>query len=143
MEGRPWDVPGRGDPREHRERREAPLPEGLAEQDPRRLVVDPHVDADGFPLGLQRLLEDLLPHDIVWRNKEQFDEGSGTVDMLQEIIKTAAAEIDPVEYAARYPQDRLRSAEECYYHKLLVEAYEKPEVVLRNVGRWHNREEEG
>jgi asparagine synthase (glutamine-hydrolysing) len=92
---------------------------------------------------LRKAVEDLLPHDIVWRNKEQFDEGSGTVDMLQEIIKTAAAEIDPVEYAARYPQDRLRSAEECYYHKLLVEAYEKPEVVLRNVGRWHNREEEG
>ncbi len=92
---------------------------------------------------LRKAVEDLLPHDIVWRNKEQFDEGSGTVDMLQEIIETAAASIDPVEYAARYPQDRLRSAEECYYHKLLVEAYEKPEVVLRNVGRWHDREEKG
>jgi asparagine synthase (glutamine-hydrolysing) len=85
---------------------------------------------------LRKAVEDLLPHDIVWRNKEQFDEGSGTVDMLNELIKTASAGIDPQSYAAQYPDDHLQSAEECLYHKLLVESYKHPHIVLSNVGRW-------
>jgi asparagine synthase (glutamine-hydrolysing) len=85
---------------------------------------------------LRKAVEDLLPHDIVWRNKEQFDEGSGTVDMLNALIQSAASGINPTTYAAQYPEDNLQSAEECFYHKLLVESYTKPHVVLRNVARW-------
>lgn len=85
---------------------------------------------------LRKAVEDLLPHDIVWRDKAQFDEGSGTVDLLQNLIQSAAEDIDPVAYAAQYPQDQLRSAEECFYHKLLVDGFEKPQAVLSNVGRW-------
>ena len=32
---------------------------------------------------LRKACEDLLPPEIVWRTKEQFDEGSGTVDLLR------------------------------------------------------------
>ena len=88
---------------------------------------------------LRKAVEDLLPSDIVWRDKEQFDEGSGTVDLLDPLIKTAAAGIDVEAYRAQYPHTRLRSAEECFYHKLLVESFEKPEVVLKNVARWSER----
>jgi asparagine synthase (glutamine-hydrolysing) len=85
---------------------------------------------------LRQACADLLPPEIIWRDKEQFDEGSGTVDLLPELIRSAAASIDPLAYAARYPEDRLRSAEECFYHQLLVDGYSRPEVVLQNVGRW-------
>lgn len=85
---------------------------------------------------LRKAVEDLLPHDIVWRKKEQFDEGSGTVDLLESVLQAATAGIDAAAYAAQYPNDRLRSAEECLYHKLLVESFEKPHVILENVGRW-------
>lgn len=85
---------------------------------------------------LRKATEDLLPDDIVWRNKEQFDEGSGTVDLLQEVLHSAAAHIDLDAYRARYPEDRLRSVEECLYHSYLAERFEQPERVLRNVGRW-------
>jgi asparagine synthase (glutamine-hydrolysing) len=85
---------------------------------------------------LRKAVEDLLPSDIIWRNKEQFDEGSGTVDLLIDIIKQSATDIDPVAYAKRYPNDRLRSREECFYHKLLVDSFQRPERVLKNVGRW-------
>jgi asparagine synthase (glutamine-hydrolysing) len=85
---------------------------------------------------LRKATEDLLPHDIVWRIKEQFDEGSGTIDLLKQVLHEEAADIDFESYAAQYPEDRLRSVEECYYHKLLCNAYSKPHNVLKNVGRW-------
>ncbi|MCB0208500.1 MAG: asparagine synthetase B, partial [Anaerolineae bacterium] len=88
---------------------------------------------------LRKAVEDLLPHDIVWRDKEQFDEGSGTVDLLEPLIKSAAAGLDVEAYRAKYPHTKLRSAEECFYHKLLVDGFEKPEVVLKNVARWAER----
>jgi asparagine synthase (glutamine-hydrolysing) len=78
----------------------------------------------------------MLPPEVVWRDKAQFDEGSGTVDLLPELIKEATAEIDPVAYAEKHPGDHLRSAEECFYHQLLVDGYSRPEVILQNVGRW-------
>jgi asparagine synthase (glutamine-hydrolysing) len=85
---------------------------------------------------LRQACEDLLPPEIVWRDKEQFDEGSGTVDLLPELIQVATEQIDVPAYAAGYTNDRLRSSEECYYHKLLVDAFERPQTVLQNVGRW-------
>jgi asparagine synthase (glutamine-hydrolysing) len=85
---------------------------------------------------LRKAVEDLLPEDIVWRGKAQFDEGSGTVDLLNEVLRTVTQDIDPVDYAALHPTDRLRAAEECFYHKLLVDTHDNSPVVLQNVGRW-------
>jgi len=85
---------------------------------------------------LRKACEDLLPLEIVWRDKEQFDEGSGTVDLLPALIQAATEKMDIPAYAGRYADSRLRSAEECFYHKLLVDAFERPQIVLQNVGRW-------
>jgi asparagine synthase (glutamine-hydrolysing) len=85
---------------------------------------------------LRQACDDLLPPEIVWRDKEQFDEGSGTVDLLPELIQAATDKIDIPAYTARYADDRLRSPEECYYHKLLVDAFDRPQAVLQNIGRW-------
>ncbi len=85
---------------------------------------------------LRAAFEDLLPDDIVWRAKAQFDEGSGTVDLLESLLHEAAAHIDYETYAAQYPQDKLRSVEECYYHQILCERFSQPARVLPNVGRW-------
>lgn len=96
-------------------------------------------DLPGQPMEkwiLRMAVADLLPEDIVWRSKAQFDEGSGTVDLLHEVLQTATQGIVLDEYAAQYPSDRLRSAEECFYHKLLVETHENAPMVLKNVGRW-------
>jgi asparagine synthase (glutamine-hydrolysing) len=85
---------------------------------------------------LRKAFEDLLPSDIVWRNKEQFDEGSGMVDLLPQLIHEATAGIVIPSYQARHPTDRLRSAEECWYHQLLVNAFDDAGPVLANIGRW-------
>lgn len=85
---------------------------------------------------LRKACEDLLPPEIVWRDKAQFDEGSGTVDLLPDLIKDASEKLDVPAYTAQYARDHLRSPEECYYHKLLVDSFSRPQPVLQNVGRW-------
>jgi asparagine synthase (glutamine-hydrolysing) len=85
---------------------------------------------------LRKAFEDLLPPEIVWRNKEQFDEGSGMVDLLPAVLERAAAGIDTEDYRARFKTDRLQSNEECFYHHLLMGQFEQPQAILANVGRW-------
>jgi asparagine synthase (glutamine-hydrolysing) len=98
-----------------------------------------HTDDDGRRIEkwiLRKAFEDLLPADIIWRNKEQFDEGSGMVDLLPQVLDHAAADIDTENYRARFKADYLRSKEECFYHHLLMEQFDQPQAVLANVGRW-------
>ena len=85
---------------------------------------------------LREAFKDLLPDSIVWRRKEQFDEGSGTADLLPKILCSLMTDGEAVEYRQRYPDVTLRSAEECHYHRVLVESYEHPEAVVSNVARW-------
>jgi asparagine synthase (glutamine-hydrolysing) len=85
---------------------------------------------------LRRAFEDILPAEIVWRGKQQFDEGSGTADVIADVCGRLAGDERAEEYRAAHPQDRLRSAEECLYHRLLRQSFEAPEEVLANVARW-------
>ncbi|MFQ5382843.1 MAG: asparagine synthase B, partial [Dehalococcoidia bacterium] len=50
---------------------------------------------------LRKACEDLLPGEIVWRDKEQFDEGSGTVDALAQVLREAAGDLDFEAYRDR------------------------------------------
>ncbi len=87
---------------------------------------------------LRKACEDLLPDEIVWRGKEQFDEGSGTVDLLA----TGLERFGPCDDPAAFPASaQLRSHEERVYYKLLHEAYDGSDVILSNVARWAHRPE--
>jgi asparagine synthase (glutamine-hydrolysing) len=88
---------------------------------------------------LRKACEDLLPDEITWRVKAQFDEGSGTVDLLNSGLDYFLPGEGAESYQARHTSASLRSAEECAYHKLLCEAYDSSEVVLNNVARWADR----
>ncbi|MGD8371236.1 MAG: asparagine synthase B [Syntrophobacterales bacterium] len=88
---------------------------------------------------LRKAFEDLLPQEIVWRTKEQFDEGSGTVDLLKRLVAESMTDEEFHQYSARYPDAKLRSAEECLYHRLFSDAYDNPGAVLANVARWAER----
>ena len=85
---------------------------------------------------LRKAFEDLLPEEIVWRKKEQFDEGSGTSDVVAAIGARGMSGAEASAHRAAHPRARLRSDEEAFYHRLLLEAFEHPEPVLANVGRW-------
>ncbi len=95
--------------------------------------------SDGAPIEkwiLRKAFEDLLPREIVWRAKEQFDEGSGTSEVLAELGSCFLDQAAARDYCTAHPRDRIRSHEEGVYHKLLCEAYADPAPVLANVGRW-------
>jgi len=84
---------------------------------------------------LRKACEDLLPADIVWRTKEQFDEGSGTLDLLDEALEPLMRDAD-LDAWQRCTQEPLRSDEEALYHRMLSESYARPDMILRNVARW-------
>ncbi|MEA2653445.1 MAG: hypothetical protein QOI37_672 [Chloroflexota bacterium] len=84
---------------------------------------------------LRKAVEDLLPSDIVWRTKEQFDEGSGTVELLGDALAPLLASIDLKAYRAG-TEEPIRSAEEALYHQLLRAGYARPGLILSNVARW-------
>lgn len=88
---------------------------------------------------LRAAVTDLLPDEIVWRDKSQFDQGTGAADLLPAMASEIAAHIDLEEYRQRHPDARLRSAEECRYHELLVDSLADPEPTLANVARWSHR----
>jgi len=88
---------------------------------------------------LRKAFEDLLPREIVWREKEQFDEGSGTVDLLKRILAGTINQTEDRQYRASHPAAKLRSSEECHYHRIFLQSYQNPEVVLSNVARWTDR----
>jgi asparagine synthase (glutamine-hydrolysing) len=88
---------------------------------------------------LRKAFEDLLPAEITWRIKEQFDEGSGTVDMLEGALTGIMGKAEMQNYRSRFPETHLRSAEECHYHRLLMEVFENPDIIFSNTGRWSQR----
>ena len=75
---------------------------------------------------LRKACEDLLPADIVWRKKAQFDEGSGTVAALDEALSRLSGTEAPLD----------RDAEERLYEGLLRDQYDEPHLVLENAGTW-------
>jgi len=83
---------------------------------------------------LRKAFEDLLPREIAWRVKQQFDEGSG-VAALQE--RAASRDDD----GRRYARDgvAIRSTEEAAYFDIFLSVFERPGVVLSNVARWAER----
>ncbi len=78
---------------------------------------------------LRKAVEDLLPAEVVWRDKAQFDEGSGTTGVLAALTADAAP-----------PRAQLgvrpRSAEEGRYLDIFASVFEAPEALVGNLGRW-------
>jgi asparagine synthase (glutamine-hydrolysing) len=81
---------------------------------------------------LRAAFEDLLPPDVVWRDKAQFDEGTGITDVVGRVAEAAST---------RQPVDSLtgvylRSSEEAFYHRLFADAFADPVAMEPLVGRW-------
>ncbi|MFO7854567.1 MAG: asparagine synthase (glutamine-hydrolyzing) [Paracoccaceae bacterium] len=79
---------------------------------------------------LRKACADLLPPELVWRRKAQFDEGSGAVDALQAALRRWLGGEGPVS----------REAEGALYERLLRERYADPELILSQAGAWASPE---
>jgi asparagine synthase (glutamine-hydrolysing) len=88
---------------------------------------------------LRRACEDLLPAEILWRKKEQFDEGSGTIQMLEGILERFSASCEVPNCTNEHDRPGVRSSEERVYHRLLSETFATPEIVFDNVVHWSDR----
>lgn len=75
---------------------------------------------------LRKACADLLPADLVWRKKAQFDEGSGTVSALEGALSALTGEPAPVS----------RAAEGALYQRILRERFVDAERILANAGHW-------
>ncbi len=71
-------------------------------------------------LLLRLAFEDMLPHDIVWRRKEEFGDGSGAADALRD--PELASPIDELEGERHAVDPPLRTREELGYYRMFEEA---------------------
>lgn len=90
---------------------------------------------------LRSTFEDLLPPEIVWRSKAQFDEGTGTVAALADLAEEWPGAREWPASGHLLPGHPLRSPEELAYYRLFADAFPHPERLLANVARWWLRPE--
>lgn len=88
---------------------------------------------------LRKSFENLLPDEILWRKKAQFDEGSGTVDALDGVLADTTRNEDVEARNREFPGAGLRCAEEAYYHRIFMDVFSNPKPVATNVARWAER----
>ncbi|MGC9311208.1 MAG: asparagine synthase B [Sediminispirochaetaceae bacterium] len=88
---------------------------------------------------LRKACEDLLPEEIVWRPKEQFDEGTGMTDLLPELAADCFSEEEAARLMERYPSACLRSREEAYYFSFFLKRFSGSPHVMKSVARWAER----
>jgi asparagine synthase (glutamine-hydrolysing) len=104
-------------------------PELKLRRTPRRAVLDKWI--------LRASFEDLLPESIAWRDKEQFDEGSGTLGLLDAALRSRSADVS--RERSESPSD-VRSVEEAVYYQSITESYGAgTKSIVANMGRWSAR----
>lgn len=105
--------------------------------------IPPHLKLKGSPPMekwiLRKAFEKDLPAGITWRRKEQFDEGSGVIGLLENIAEKAFPGDSWKGFRDQRPDAGLRSAEECFYYSIFERVFEEPETVANMVARWNTR----
>ena len=82
---------------------------------------------------LRRAFEEELGAKVAWRKKEQFDQGSGSAKMLEEVAEDAISDAEFAAESEAAPVS-VRNKEELYYYRIFRNSF--PEAVLPLVGRW-------
>ena len=75
---------------------------------------------------LRKACEELLPAEVVWRKKAQFDEGSGTVRALEQVLAETVGSSGSVD----------RASEGELYERVIRERYKNPQLIFDNAGTW-------
>ena len=77
---------------------------------------------------LRKACEDLVPAEIVWRKKAQFDEGSGVAERMRVISDELVGEDEPA--------SPTRSREEQVYQDIFVRQFSNPRLLESLVRHW-------
>ncbi|KAJ3369287.1 asparagine synthetase [Allomyces arbusculus] len=78
-----------------------------------------------------------LPHDILWRQKEQFSDGVGYswIDSLKEMTERAVSDEKWAARAVRFPHD-TPTTREAYYYRELFHKHFPQRACVESVVRW-------
>ncbi len=82
---------------------------------------------------LRRAFIPELGEKVAWRAKEQFDQGSGSAELIASVAEEAISDTDFLAESEAAPV-AVRNKEELYYYRIFRQYY--PERVLPLVGRW-------
>ncbi|MDQ0351513.1 asparagine synthase (glutamine-hydrolyzing) [Alkalibacillus filiformis] len=83
---------------------------------------------------LRRAFDGVLPESVLWRKKEEFSEGSGALDILEQHANETISD----EELKTYQQEatvELRSKQEALYYKIFKELFPSRSAV-ETVGKW-------
>jgi len=83
---------------------------------------------------LRRAAEGILPDDLLWRRKEKFAEGTGSVDVVQREAERQVTEAQFARLREEAHPLALRTKEEAYCYRLFRERFPK-EVAVGCLGR--------
>lgn len=80
---------------------------------------------------LRKAFEDYLPHDVAWRQKEQFSDGVGYswIDTLKKITAEQVSDSDLKNAAYRFPVNTPTTKEEYYYRSIFSEVFPGDEAA--------------
>ena len=81
---------------------------------------------------LREAFEGMLPHEVAWRQKEQFSDGVGYnwIDSLKEITAAQVSDGMMAEAAERFPVNTPRNKEEYYYRSIFEEHFPSRSAAL-------------
>jgi len=79
-----------------------------------------------------------VPEEIIWRDKQEFSEGSGAKDCIRDFMEDSISdEALKIKQEAIMKEDgiQIRSKEELYYYEIFKRFYPDPRLA-KQVGRW-------
>jgi asparagine synthase (glutamine-hydrolysing) len=81
---------------------------------------------------LREAFADMLPQDIVWRQKEQFSDGVGYswIDSLKAMTAAAVSDDEMAHAAERFPINPPRNKEEYYYRSIFEEHFPSANAAM-------------
>ncbi len=86
--------------------------------------MEKHILREGF--------EDLLPHEVAWRQKEQFSDGVGYswIDSLKALVDEQVSDEMMINAAHRFPVQPPATKEEYYYRTIFEEHFPSDQAAL-------------
>ncbi len=88
---------------------------------------------------LRQTFLDLLPPEIIWRNKEPIDEGSGTETAIEKLLKPLINKQKMKVYKQKKMNINFYSNQEAYYYQIFMNVLEKPNRIIPHVAHWAER----
>ncbi|MFP4562089.1 MAG: asparagine synthase B [Spirochaetia bacterium] len=90
---------------------------------------------------LRKAFEHILPYEIVWRRKKQFDEGTGISEAMPALVDEVMSDAEADSIIEEYSSFSIRSKEESYYFKIFIDSFSDRKHIIENVARWAERPE--